>query len=216
MPTLETIKFRDLIRVNAVSGIVNRDPLVVRVEGEDFTNVDEVLVNDIKVEEFIVVNQKEMLITMPGSVRQIRTVSVRSSNFTRTSAASFVDYKVGDKTRAVSGILRLTQLFVRYLLTSPGSDIFNPGEGGGLQDAVGVLGSTNKTAPILAAVSRSVQQAADQIVRNQLSQTNLPLDERLLTATVLELGTTASLDEVVARVLLTSYAGTDATVNLQL
>lgn len=216
MPTLETIKFRDLIRVNAVSGIVNRDPLVVRVEGEDFTNVDEVLVNDVRVEEFIVVNQKEMLITMPGSVRQIRTVSVRSSNFTRTSAASFVDYKVGDKTRAVSGILRLTQLFVRYLLTSPGSDIFNPGEGGGLQDAVGVLGSTNKTAPILAAVSRAVQQAADQIVRNQLSQTNLPLDERLLTATVLELGTTASLDEVVARVLLTSYAGTDATVNLQL
>lgn len=216
MPTLETIKFRDLIRVNAVTGVVSRNPLVIKLEGEDFSNVDEVLVNDVKVNEFIVVNRKEMLVTMPGSVRQVRTVSVRSSNFTRTASASIVDYKVGNKTRAISGILRLTQLFVRYLLTSPGSDIFNPGEGGGLQDAIGVLGSTNKTAPILAAVSRSVQQAADQIVRNQLRQTNLPLDERLLTATVQELGTTASLDEVAAKILLTSYAGTDATVNLQL
>lgn len=217
MSTLEVIKFRDIIPVRSVNRFLpGVTPRTIEISGEDFSNADEVLINDSIVPEFVIVNKTTMYVQLPSDAQQIRTISIRSANFTRTSEASRIDYKVGNKTRAISGILRLTQLFVRYLLTSQGSDIYHPNEGGGLQDVVGILGSTNKTAPILSAVNSAVRRTTDQIVRNQLNLPGLSLDERLLSASVLDLRTTQGLDEVVARVLLVSYAGNEATVNLQL
>ena len=216
MSTLSVIKYSDLIQVSSVNRIVSRNPLVIEIEGSDFTSVSEVLVNDVALSEFIVVSKKIIYITLPSNIKQVRTLSVRSASFTKTDTGSIVEYKIGNKTKSVSGIIRLTQLFVRYLLTSPGSDIFNPTEGGGLQDIIGLIGTTGSDSSALGALSQAVRKASDDIIRAQSNTPGLSLDTRLLSAQLLHLGSANHTDSVEMRVLLTSYAGVDATANLVL
>ncbi len=214
--TLSVIKYSDLIKIDSVNRIVSRVPFVIEVEGQDFSSVSEVLVNDVVLPEFVIVNQKVMYLTIPPNIRQVRTISVRSSSFTRTTTGSIVEYKVGNKTKIVSGILRLTQLYIRYLLTSPGSDIFNPIDGGGLQDIVGAVGTSGNTTTILGALGHAVRKTSEDVTRAQSGRTDLALDERLLSATLVDLRSTRHSDSAEMRILITSYAGTEATANLSL
>lgn len=217
MSTLEVIKFQDIIPVREITRIVpNVFPTTIEIEGDDFSSVEEVFINETKVPEFVIVSKKKMFVTLPETVRQVRTISVRSAEFTRTAEGSKVSYQIGNRSRQVNGVLRLVQLFIRYLLTSPGSDIFSPTEGGGLQEAVGVLGTTNKTAPILSVVNACVQRTQDQVTRMQLNQNGLTLDERLLSVEVLDLSVNQNLDEVTARLKIVPYSGDEALVNIQL
>ena len=216
MSTLSLIKYSDLIPVSSVNRIVSYNPMVIEIEGSDFSSVSEILVNDIVLEEFIVVSKKIIYLTLPPNVQQVRTLSVRSTSFTKTESGSIVEYKIGNKTKTVNGILRLTQMFIRYLLTSPGSDIFNPTEGGGLQDIVGVVGTTGKNSSVLGALSQAVRKTSEDIIRTQRSLTNLPLEARLLSARLLDLASTKNTDSAQMRILIESYAGKDATANLSL
>lgn len=209
--TLEVIKFRDVIRVTDVTRFVpGLAPLTVELRGEDFSLAEEVEINDVRVPEFIIINKTTIFAQLPENVKTVRRLSVVSAGFTRTAEASRIEYRVGDKTRAISGILKLTQLFIRWLLTSPGSDIFNPQDGGGLQEVAAVVGNTKRPEPVMAAVVRAVTQTADQIRRSQQSSPGLPLSERLLSATIEDLGVISDSEEVRIRVRLESFAGDEA------
>lgn len=216
---LEVIKFRDIIPVREVARFLpGITPLTVDLRGADFSSVEDVLINDVSVPEFMIINSQTIYAQMPSNVKTVRTLQVVSSGFTRTARASRVDYKVGDKTRSISGVLKLTQLFIRWLLTTPGSDVFDPQIGGGLQEVAKHAGTTGRPASIMSAVVRAVSETSEQIRRSQVGAlgAGLPLDERLLAATVLDLGGVRAIDEVQIRVRIESVAGEDGIAALSL
>jgi hypothetical protein len=215
--TLEVIKFRDIIRVASITRFVPNllDP-TIELTGEDFSSVESVSINDVPAPEFFIVNQSTIWAQLPDGQESIRTVSVVSANFTRTALASIIDFKIGTKTKGIEGVLKLTQLFTKWILQSPGTDVYNPERGGGLQDIAGRMSSTHKVDPILGSIARSVEKTANEIRRAQLAVGRLPLSERLLAATLVDVAVAAPLQEARAKVRIDNMAGDSAVSAMQL
>lgn len=206
--SLEVVKFRDILRVDSIPRLITGAPsLTVELKGEDFNSADIVSINDIPSPAFIITDKHTILAELPEHVKQISKVSILSSRFTTTGEASQVVFKVGSKTRTVTGVLKLTQLFIKILLTTPGRDIFDPDLGGGLLGLVGQITSISRSDRSLAAVAQAVSTTASQVKRSQMNVSNLPLNERLLSAELVDLRMIQGTDEVRARVQITSVAG---------
>lgn len=218
MPQLEVIKFRDLIPIQSIPRYVpGFDVPTIEIFGEDFSSVEKILVNESPSPEFIIINKHSLYVQLPLSAQtSISTIEVLSSKFTRTTQSSKVSYELGDKTRTVSGILKLIQLFVKWIMQSPNSDIFNPERGGGLQELVGNFSSTKQMDRILSSLTRAVGNTTTQIRAAQTNIPGLPLNERLLSAEIVDLDVYAQQMEARARVSLRSVSGDQALASLEL
>jgi hypothetical protein len=214
---LEVIKFRDVVTVTQIKRFVpGMADLTLEIRGEDFSSVEEVLVNSVRAPEFIILSKEIMWVVLPDAAKaRIDTIEVMSSNFTKTLAGSKIQFKIGDKTRTVSGILKLVQLFTKWLLQSPGSDIFNPDRGGGLQNMIGRV-TTQKMEPVMAAVTMAVSNVTSQIKDVQTTQTNLPMNERLLAAKIKAVNIYEPQMEARVSIDLTNMAGEDAISSIAL
>lgn len=211
---LEVIKFRDVIRLGDRPRFVTEesDTPILEVTGQDFSNVETIYVNDEEATNYVIINKTTIQITMSRAMgKNLTSVEVVSGDFTKTVMASKIVFKVGTKSKKVSGILKLVQLFTKWLLQSPGSDIFNPNRGGGVQTLIGQTVSSQRMEYHLSSLSRAIEVTANQIRNSQASLTNLPLDERLLEATLLGINKLDERMEMRARVHLLSQAGTEAT-----
>jgi hypothetical protein len=215
---LEVVKFRDLIEVTEIPRLVPEfEQPTLEVRGDDFSSVDSVLVNEMPAPEFIIINKSTMYVQLPaGALNAIRTIEVISSSFTKTIRSSKLLFQIGDSPKTVFGIVKLLQLFTKWMLQSPGSDVFNPERGGGLQEITGKLISTRKMEPIMAAVTRSVNMSVSQIRTAQMNRPQIPLDERLLRASVIDLNVFESEMEARIRILVESSAGRRAVAELGL
>ena len=160
--------------------------------------------------------QKAKNYTHTSTGRGKNIVSVVSSKFTRTNKSSQLTFEIGDKSRAVEGMQKLMQLFTKWMLQSPGSDIFNPERGGGLQELVGVVSTSRNMGPILATVTRAVQNTVTQIRSAQIKFPQLPLNERLLSAEVVDLDVFEAQMTARLRVSLQSVAGPRAVAEVGL
>jgi hypothetical protein len=216
MPTLEVIKFRDVIRIQDIPRFVpNQVSPTLEVVGEDFTSVEQVLLNESTIVSYTILNKNTMWILVPASAKgELRNLEIISGNFTKTNASSKVTFSIGTRPKKLDGILKLTQLYTKWLLQSPGSDIFNPQHGGGLQDLVGRLVDINRMDHILSAMTRSVETTSSQIRTAQANVVGLSLSERLLQATLVDVDRSYDRLEARARVHLVSMAGDDALSNL--
>jgi hypothetical protein len=209
---LEVIKFRDTIPVLSVPGYVpGTVKPTVELKGEDFRSVERVLINDVVAPAFIIVDQHTIWVELPvSSNERVGKIEVISSDFTVTNTASKMEFEIGNKTRNITGILKLVQYFTKWLLQSPGTDIFNPERGGGLQDLAGKLVSTKNMQPVYSSVTRAVSQTSSQIRTVQANVRNLPLDEKLQSATAVDFQIYDALMEARVRVAVRSVAGREA------
>jgi K+-transporting ATPase c subunit len=214
---LEVVKFRDIIRANTISKIIPGLPNpTLEIFGEDFSSVESILINDLPSPEFFIVSKTTVWVELPVNAGPIDSIVVLSSDFTKTAEASSIQFKIGSKTKTVEGILKLTQLFTKWLLQSPGTDIFNMSRGGGLQDIVGQVTSAAVNSPVLGAIARAVDKTTQEIRTAQNSVGRLPLNERLLSASLLDVGVLPELQEARARVQVDSVAGQRAISTLSL
>jgi hypothetical protein len=214
---LEVIKFRDVVTVTALTRFVpNLSPLTIEVIGEDFSSVEEVFVNDVKAPEIIVVNRTTLWVQLPEAAQNgIRSIEVISSAFTSFDQSK-LSFKIGPRTKTIEGPLKLMQLFVKWMLQTPGSDIFNPARGGGLQELAGKVTTTRQMDPIIATITRSVNQTSTQIQRSQVAQPKLPLGERLLSADIVNVDVSTQLMEAHLKISLLTMSGEDALASIQL
>jgi len=210
MPSLEVIRFRDIVAATHVDLVPDLLPITVALTGEDFTSAETVQINDIEVPTFIIVNKTTIWAEIPANTGSIDSVSVLSSKFTKTATASLVQFQVGNQTRLTSGVLKLSQLFIKWLLQSPGSDIFNPERGGGVQALIGSTIASGNLNPVLAGLTHSISKTEAEIQEAQLSGDALPLAERLLSATILDLKVIDVLMEARVRIRVMSMTGEDA------
>lgn len=154
---------------------------VLYVRGDDFSQATEVWVNKRK-QPFTLISQTELLASFPALDGVVDTVEVVSTSKT-TSRRSFFAYQLGDL-RPISGPMKVIQQFVKLLLTSPGSDVFDPDT-----PAVGLRKWISKNLPasnpqaILAQVIIAVQTAGAIMIAQQAASA-LPADEQLATVQV--------------------------------
>ena len=193
-------------------------PRSVDVIGADFRSVDEVFINDIPSPDFIVFSKTHLQAQLPNVLQsepKVLDVVVLSRRLTITRR-SLLRFRISDTPGRVQGILRLVQLFVKLLFTTPGSDIFNSRSGGGALDNIGETFGADEGSNLVRDFIIAVDNTSRQIVSVQGRDPRIARDERLLSARVISATFNREQGAIVASVELTSQAGRAALANLEL
>lgn len=210
---LQTIKLQDVVPIRGIQEISSSPTRLFRIRGKDFRSAVEVLLNDLPVTGFTVESRELLVAEGPETLgtAKVESVMVINSTFTLTDS-SLVRLSLGRT--PTSGLIRLMQLFVKILLTTPGSDIFNPGSGGGLKQFVGRVVNDANEGDITGLFLRAVSQTRNQILSMQASNASIPADEKLASARVVSVTFDKNTSTLRGRVALSSLAGKAALVNL--
>lgn len=211
MNSVQLIRLLDVLPVTAVQNAVGIHPRTLLLSGRDFRNVEKVLINGSEAPSFVVVSETRLLAEVPELYRNesITGVSVLCSSLT-FSGRSLVSLTAGTRIRKVRGILRLLQTFIRILLRTPGSNVFSPRSGGGLLSRIGDNISGYSAADAVV----SVDSTRTYIVGVQTSNPNIPPNERLLSAEVINVELNRQEGSLNVTVSLTNHAGQTAAATL--
>lgn len=213
MVDLQVIFPQEVIQLTSVRTLPG-SPRSIDVLGKDFRAIDEVRINDLLSPNVVVVSRTRLIAEVPAGVGGlVETVMVTSRQLTVT-AKSLIQLKLGRVTQKVSGILRLVQLFLKILFTTPGTDIFNQRLGGGALKNLGATFSRSQSGGIISDFVLAVEATGRQIIALQARDPSVPRDERLLSAKV----TSASFSQqelgLFVSVEINSQAGRSALANI--
>lgn len=200
------------VRYTRVAGIG-----ALEVIGEDFRSVEEVLINDTPSPDVMVLSKTSLIAQLPeGLQRQpnVRNVVVLSRTFTLTPR-SLLRFRIGETPGRTQGINRLVQLFVKLLLSTPGTDIFNRQLGGGALRNVSRTFGTAEANAIKADFTIAIDRTARQILSIQSRNGSLPADERLLTANLVGATFSRASSTLFVNVEIIPQDGRPARLNLE-
>lgn len=203
-----------LSRVRSVPGLPVR---TLDVIGDDFRAVDQVLLNQVPSLSFIILSKVRLLVEVPQPLvhSTITSISVLSRKLA-LSPRSLIQFRIGATASKTRGILRLMQLFLKLLFTTPGSDIFAPKVGGGALAHLGQSISTDGTADVVAGIIVSVDNTVKQLIQIQGRNQSIPPDERLLSAKVISAGFNKNETALVASIEVNSQAGKSAVARMNM
>ena len=220
MADVQVIYLRDVIAVDKVEPVDSLEVAALRIIGKGVGSAASVLINNIESPNFLVMSKNEIVAEVPSIVIDgddiIRSVAVLAAKATNTERA-VLTYKLSGHLTRVSGIQRLVQRYVLMLLTSPGSDIFDPDIGGGLQDLVGkVAVSLNADLDINGPVARAVNKTTEDLRKIQSQSPFLNPSERLINAELIGTFFDPRTTVLAIQIQLNSAAGRSAVTNLVL
>jgi len=204
MDSIQVVRLLDVLRVNEIRNAVGITPRSIIVKGDDFKNVEQVLINSFAAPEFVVYSRTELVAEVPEPLQDslITDVVVMSSSLTLTER-SIVELTFGTRPRKARGILRLMQVFLRQLLRTPGSNIFHRRSGGGMLKRVGGVLDDKAAADVAIAVNAAKQY----VISVQTPERNIPPSERLLSAEISGISVDPSGTALYVTVVLTSHSG---------
>jgi len=174
-------------------------------------------IRDRKSPDVMILSKTELIAQLPDSLQvntNVQSVNVLSRTLTITPK-SVLRFRIGDTPGRVSGLTRLLQLFVKILLTNPGSDIFNPNLGGGALKNVGVSFGIDQGTNIRADFIISVGRTVRQVIAIQSRNSSIPRDERLLTANVVGVTFNREAASLFVSIEVLSQDGNATRVNLE-
>jgi hypothetical protein len=206
---------QESIQLNRIR-VLRGPPRTLDIIGEDFRSVDEVFINNIPAVDTVILSKSRLLAQLPDSLQAgaLLSVQVLSRKLTVTPK-SVIRFRISKTPGRVRGILRLVQLFLKVLFTTPGTDIFNQRLGGGGLAKIGTTFGTDEGSDIISDFYISVNTTSRQIIAIQGRDSSIPRDERLLSARVLRAGFNKNEGALVVSVELTSQAGRVALTNLE-
>jgi len=191
---------------------VTVDGGVLNINGDDFDKTVAVRVNR-QNQEFTIMSPSTLLCTFPEKAISIDDVEVITTS-NRINRSSAFAYLFTENVGVVSGEFKLVQQFVKILLTTVGSDIFEQNLGGNLQKWVGQNSPMNNPQALVAKTVLNIVGVAAKFAARQ-SGANVPAEERLSDVTVLNVGFDRSTPDVMDLTLrLNTFARRQATVSL--
>ena len=204
-----------MVPLNSVRFLPGVLPASVAITGEDFSSVAQVLLNDIESPDVVILSKTQLLAQVPAQLMNVNltSASVISQALTM-SARSRISFQLGTTPSKVSGILRLVQIFLKVLLTTPGRDIFAPRVGGNALKDVGLSFSSDNGGNVVADIYIAVDTTQKQITAIQARDPSIPRNERLLAAVVTAAAFNRNEGALIVTVQLTSQAGQAATANI--
>jgi len=215
---LQVIYPQDSVPLSNVRILSGFTPTSVLVEGEDFRAVDEVWINENLAPNWTVLNPHVLVAQVPATQvgRTIASLEVLSNRLV-VGPESLLKFKIVRGGRRVGGIMRLVQLFVKVLLTTPGTDIFSPQSGGGLMTKVGQQVSLHDGGKeVIGDLVLCCAAATKQIVSVQAKDPTIPSVERLLAANVENAVFDRAGLGVRANIQLISHSGVRGYANMML
>jgi hypothetical protein len=204
MNGISVVRLLDVLRVNTVRNAPGVAPRSLIVQGQDFQNVETVLINGSPAPEFMVYAKNELIAQVPDIHRDalITEVSVLSSQLTLTDR-SLVTFTFGARPKKIQGVLRLMQTFLRILLRTPGSNVFHRRSGGGMLARVG----TNISPRAAADIAVAINTTKTYLIGVQTAERNLPPNERLLNAEITNLNVDERNTTISVTIVLTNHSG---------
>jgi len=207
----QVLSFRDAAPLTSIDLLSVSGTPTLDIRGSNFSDVAEVLVNSVPAAEFIVLSQRRILAEIPASqlrsdIRSVEVVLAREG----TARVTKIGLEAVVPGRTAEGRTRMVQSFLKALLTTPGTDIFTPGYGGGLRKKL--VGVSASPAHLKAEAAASVSATQTQVVQAQASDSRLAPSEKLRSATLLSVEYDARTTSLSLKIRLTSLDGatTDA------
>jgi hypothetical protein len=207
--SIQLIRFFDVLGVTDFAHATGVVPRAVRIQGRDYKAVEVVNINGVPSPEFIVVNERNIIAQVPAQLElaALQSVSVLGSSLS-FGEQSLVDFTFGKRAKIARGKARMVQVFLRMLMRTPGTNLFNKESGGGI---LSIMGSNFLDHGSLAgAVSTAVGRAQRSVIRAQTSDRGIPTSERLLSAKLLSVDADQTEFNISARVLLTAHDGAES------
>src|SRR5581483_11318695 len=127
---------------------------------------------------------------------------------------SLIQFRLLPTASKVSGIMRLVQIFLKILFTTPGKDIFAPRIGGAALRNLGATFGKDEGGGITSDLIVSVNTTQRQILAIQSRDPSIPWEERLLAARVISAGYNKTELALIASIEITSQAGRAITASL--
>lgn len=213
----QVIYLRDVLQVTSVDNLVGVVPRTLDIRGPDFRNVVRVEINEVPAPNFVVASPRQILAQVPTNQEKelIRSLAVLSSSFT-TQANSQLKFEISNFPRGISGLMKMVQNFVLYLLRTPGTDAWYPRSGGGVLKFAGSSFSKNTSGGVVADFSLSVNRTRNQLMGLQANNPRLSSDEKLAAANVLSAVFSPAQSALLARVELIAQSGKRAAIGLEL
>jgi hypothetical protein len=182
MKDFRIVHAKSILKVHSVAPIRGFLPPSVVVVGERLDRTREVLYNGLQANEFIVSSASRLIVRIPESQvgKELSDLQVLSS-VSLTRLDTLISLELSKPPKQVEGIDRLIQAWLMIFYTTPGSDIFNPSSGGGVQTLIGR--STDRTGKNVAAdLVEAIDRTRQELLRIQTGNARIPPSERLLSA----------------------------------
>lgn len=214
---LQVVVPQEVIPLSAISVVPNFTPRTLDIRGDDFRTIDQVLINDIAAPEIVILSRTRLLAQVPPSLYQTTLTSVTvTANRLFITPKSLIQFRLLPTAGKVSGIMRLVQIFLKILFTTPGKDIFAPRIGGAGLRNVGATFGKDEGGGITSDLIISVNTTQRQILAIQSRDPSIPREERLLAARVTSAGFNKTELALIASIEITSQAGRAITASLAL
>jgi len=191
-----------------------RPPMVLRLRGEGFERATDVILNGHQLQFSKIyesgLSKMSVFAMIPDHVAVQKFTSIYVLLDTRDfSAASVYEWEFGQKPKYMSSVGKCVAQFVKVLLTTPGTDAYDPTLGGGLRKFAGM--KVANPSSLLAAVTVRVIQTVNSIIARNSGLDHIPKDERLAGVDILSL----NLDPAdPGSIMLTMRVNTLGTANL--
>jgi hypothetical protein len=182
------------LQVLYVEPVPNSNPVAIHLIGLNFDQASNVVYNGLLTTSFYAPNPQNMIVQVPASQIGSDLLSLQVyGDVPIVGATTGVSFQVFSPFRALKGIELLTQAFLMELISSPGTDLWNPQDGGGLRKSVG------QSTP--ADITQAVQRAQASVLRKQATYNGLKPAEKLLSAKLLGVTQTATTSSAQLQVL---------------
>lgn len=178
---LQLKRMLDLVSCVEIPGVL---PRCVEIKGNRMDMASSVLLNDVSADKFAAVSPSQLLVQVPDGVTgPIYSVAV-FSDYIDPGGTSLAFYDFGAHPWVTEGPYRILQLFIKLLLTSPGTDVFSLSTGGGIQKLIVNNIDERSDTALSGEIESRIGNVTNQIIQNQSLDPTIPQRERLLRASV--------------------------------
>ncbi len=215
MIDVKILTIKDLLTISGARYAPGIVPRSLIIEGLNFSEATEVLINDQAAPEFIIVNNSQLMAQVPnGEVNKVLNKVAVLAEKPSPNRTSLLSFSFGQTFQKLEGLERMIQVFVKMLIQTPGSDRFAKDIGGGLLALTGQSYSGDSAKAMQAAAVTAVNRTRDQLASIQARNSRLPNDEKILTANIEGVGFNDTTTTLLMRILLTAVSGRQAVANL--
>ena len=215
MKDFSIVSARVLLRAHSVAPIRGFIPPSVIVLGDKMDLAQEVFFNDIKVSEFVVSASNRLVVRIPDTQvgKEFRNIQIFSSaNLAKMSAV--LAFGLVQPWKQVEGLERLIQSWMMVFFTTPGSDVFDPGSGGGVRSIIGKNTDAHGKG-ISADLALAIEKTQTELRKLQSKNSRIPLSEKLLSASLTSMNFDSTSSTLQARVALKNMLGEQAEVSVR-
>jgi hypothetical protein len=147
------------------------------IKGTGFQGISAVLINGVRSPVYVVLNDSHVIADIPESelgspIRTLNVLKISQADYD----ASIISFESLTPSSQSNPSNEIVQFVLKYLFTSPGSDIFTPNAGGGL---LSILGTDPQRSSQVGLIEDKVRAALSALRRAQSRRADLPSSRRV-------------------------------------